>query len=125
MGSMMYRVTRCSVCDDGQDDAVLAKGRLRVRQSRGCFGCEEFFPAKPQRPRRQITRLKEKTRAADKQLNPGFRGKGEVFLFARAADADLHLDEVFDGDVRVIGFGLADKIGVDVKDPKLYDLFRG
>ena len=50
--------------------------------------------------------------------------ESRALVIASAVDADLHFDHVLDSDIRVLGFCLADEIGVYVKDTKLYDLFR-
>lgn len=39
-----------------------------------------------------------------------------------SANADLHLDHVLDRGLGVLGPGLSDKFGVDLKDAALYDV---
>ena len=48
----------------------------------------------------------------------------ETLVVAASIHADLHPYHVLDGDVRVVGLRLADKVCVDVKDAELHDLFR-
>ena len=65
---------------------------------------------------------KRKTAASDSPRQPSLSLNEP--LLGPAADADLHLNEVFHSHGRIFRFGLTDEIGIDLEDASFNDIFR-
>jgi hypothetical protein len=52
-----------------------------------------------------------------------FEVGGRDLVIGSAMNTDLHIHEVLDGYIRIVGFGLANEFRIDVKDAELHDIF--